>query len=164
MGEEANLIGYKKVIDHLNEVWQAEFTAANQLVLDAEMLKHWGFPDLAWRVRQHSIGSLRHAEAMLGRILFLGGPPPRLTGTLASLAGQCAKEQVENALALARMAAPCLHQAIKLAAEARDDQSRNLLEAILADREAQVDWLAVQLYMIRELGIEHYRATYGGLG
>lgn len=150
--------GNKKVIGYLNEVLKAELTAINQYFLHAEMLNNWGYQKLYQYARKESIEEMRHAEAVLERILFLDGVPT-MTETFALRVGKSVKEQFQNDLQLELEALPRLNDAIKAATEAQDNGSRDLFEKILVDEEEHVDWLEAQLHMIAEVGVDNYLAT-----
>ena len=150
--------GNDKVIGYLNEVLKAELTAINQYFLHAEMLNNWGYQKLYQYARKESIEEMRHAEAVLERILFLDGVPT-MTETFALRIGKTVKEQFENDLQLEMEALPRLNHAIEAATEAKDNGSRELFEKILVDEEEHVDWLEAQLYMIAEVGADNYLAT-----
>jgi bacterioferritin len=48
------------------------------------------------------------------------------------------------------------NDAIKVAAEAGDNTSRELFERLLKDEEEHVDFLETQLHLIKEVGYERY--------
>jgi bacterioferritin len=149
--------GNERVVDYLNEVLKAELTAINQYFLHAEMLENWGYHRLADYTRKESIDEMRHAEALMERILFLEGMP--IMSELFQLRiGQNVKSQLENDLAVELEAIPRLNSAIKTAVEVGDNASRDLFEKILTDEEHHVDWLEAQLHMIREIGLDNYLA------
>ena len=149
--------GNERVIAYLNEVLKAELTAINQYFLHAEMMENWGYHRLADYTRKESIDEMRHAEALMERILFLEGMP--IMSELFQLRiGQNVKSQLENDLAVELEAIPRLNSAIKTAVEVGDNASRDLFEKILTDEEHHVDWLEAQLHMIREIGLDNYLA------
>jgi bacterioferritin len=53
---------------------------------------------------------------------------------------------------------PRLNKGIELARAQGDNGTRSLLETILKDEEAHVDWLEAQLGMIKEMGVQNYLA------
>src|SRR5690349_24896162 len=67
--------GNPKVIDELNKALREELTAINQYFLHAEMCENWGYNKLADHIKKQSIGEMKHAEALMERILFLDGVP-----------------------------------------------------------------------------------------
>ena len=149
--------GNDKVIAHLQEVLKAELTAINQYFLHDEMMENWGYERLAKITRKESIEEMRHAEALIERILYLDGAP-NMTELFPLRIGTNVKQQLENDLAVEYEAVPRLNKAINTAVEAGDNGSRDLFEKILVDEEHHVDFLEAQLHMIQEMGYENYVA------
>ncbi len=149
--------GDPKVIDALNEILTGELTAINQYFLHARMCKNWGYERIAKKVWAESIDEMKHAQEVTDRILFLEGIPNlQKLGKLNI--GETVPEQFEADLKLEYTALNNLKNAIKIADEARDYTSRDLFEKILADEEGHVDWLEMQLNLIKELGKAQYLA------
>jgi bacterioferritin len=67
--------GSPKVIEELNKALREELTAINQYFLHAEMCENWGYERLSEYIKMQSIGEMKHAEALMERILFLDGSP-----------------------------------------------------------------------------------------
>jgi bacterioferritin len=155
--------GSEKVIACLQEVLRAELTAINQYFLHAEMMENWGYEKLAKITRKESIEEMRHAEALIERILYLDGAP-NMTELLPLRIGGNVKEQFENDLALELEALPRLNKAINVAVAEHDNGSRDLFEKILVDEEHHVDFLEAQLHQIQEMGYENYLTTLTGEG
>ena len=51
------------------------------------------------------------------------------------------------------------NEAVQIAAENKDNGSRDLFVQLLKDEEEHVDWLEAQLHLIQELGYERYLTT-----
>jgi bacterioferritin len=51
---------------------------------------------------------------------------------------------------------------IKLAVDLGDNGTRELLDSILKDEEAHVDWLESQGEQIQQMGLQNYLATQAG--
>lgn len=149
--------GNEKILAHLQECLKAELTAINQYFLHAEMMENWGYKKLSSYTRKESIDEMKHAEALLERMLYLDGSP-NMTELFPLKIGQNVKAQFENDLALELAAVPRLNGAIKTAVEVGDNGSRELFEKILIDEEHHVDWLEAQLHIIAEIGFENYLA------
>ncbi|GIU80856.1 MAG: bacterioferritin [Bryobacteraceae bacterium] len=149
--------GDPKVLEYLQEVLTAELTAINQYFLHAEMLENWGYERLAKITKKESIEEMRHAEALLHRMLYLDGTP-NMARLFDLHIGQNVKQMFENDLELEYQAVPRLNRAINAAVEAGDNGSRDLFESILKDEEHHIDFLEAQLHMIQEMGYENYLA------
>jgi bacterioferritin len=145
------------MVEILNEVLTAELTAINQYFIHAKMCGNWGFKRLQKLVRAESIDEMRHAEQIIDRILFLEGLPN--LQRLAKLnVGETVEEQFKADLALEYVAIERLNRGIKLAREAGDNGTREMLEKILVSEEEHTDWLETQLETIRQIGTPNYLA------
>ncbi|HND30273.1 MAG TPA: bacterioferritin [Myxococcota bacterium] len=145
------------MVEILNEVLTAELTAINQYFIHAKMCGNWGFKCLQKLVRAESIDEMRHAEQIIDRILFLEGLPN--LQRLAKLnVGETVEEQFKADLALEYVAIERLNRGIKLAREAGDNGTREMLEKILISEEEHTDWLETQLETIRQIGMPNYLA------
>ncbi len=153
--------GDAQVIADLNEVLKAELTAINQYFLHAEMMENWGYHRLSELTKKESIDEMKHAEALIERILFLEGTP--IMNELFPLRiGQDVQQQLENDLALELEAVQRLNRCIANATRAGDHGSKALLEQILQDEEEHIDFLEAQLDQIRQMGIQNYLAQQMG--
>ena len=146
--------GNDKVIAELNEALREELTAINQYFIHAEMCHNWGYHKLGGYIRKQSIDEMKHAEALIERILFLDGTPKM--EHLDLKVGSTVREQIEADLALEVNAVAMYNKAIKTSRDLGDDQSRELFSTLLKDEEAHVDWLEAQVHLIKEIGYERY--------
>ena len=149
--------GDPKVIAHLNKVLRNELTAINQYFLHSRMFDNWGLDKLAGHSQHESVDEMKHADALIKRILFLEGLP-NLQDLDKLLIGETVVEILECDLALERNAHPDLKAAIADCETAGDYVSRELFEDILGSEEEHIDWLETQLEAIRQIGAEHYLA------
>jgi bacterioferritin len=147
--------GNPKVIAALNEALKEELTAINQYFLHAEMCENWNFSRLGNFIKKQSIDEMKHAEALIERILFLDATP-NLTELMQLSVGKNVKEQLESDLKLEIGAVAFYNDAIRIAREEGDNASRELFERLLKDEEEHVDWLEAQVYQIQEIGYERY--------
>jgi bacterioferritin len=147
--------GDPKVIEILNDILTSELTAINQYFIHHKMCENWGYSKLAANKRAESIEEMKHADAVIARVLFLDGVPnmQRLSPVRV---GQDPIEQHRLDLALELDAVARLNTAIALAVEKGDNGTRELLEGILKDEEAGIDWLEAQLHQVDQLGVENY--------
>jgi bacterioferritin len=147
--------GNPKVIAGLNEALHEELVAINQYFLHAEMCENWNYTRLSAHIKKESIDEMKHAEALIERILFLDGIP-KLTEPMTLSVGANVKDQLEGDLKLEIEAVAMYNRLIELARTEHDNASRELFERLLKDEEGHVDWLEAQVHQIRELGYERY--------
>jgi len=149
--------GNQKLIDALNVILTAELTAINQYFIHARMCEKWGYLRLAEVNREESIGEMRDADDLIGRILDLDGVPNMLpTGRLK--VGRTAVEQFKSDLEMEAAAVARLNKAITLAAEVGDNRTREMLEKILAGEDKHLNWLETQLDLVERVGEQNYLA------
>ena len=147
--------GDKKVIEQLNEALRDELTAINQYFLHAEMSENWGYKKYSKYIKKQSIDEMKHAEALIERILFLDGTPS-MTETLDINVGANVRAQIESDLKLELNAVEMYNKAIEVARVEGDNASRELFERLLKDEEDHVDWLEAQVHQMKEIGYERY--------
>jgi bacterioferritin len=149
--------GDTEIIEVLNAVLTSELTAINQYFIHAKMCKNWGYPVLAKKKHSESIEEMKHADAVIDRILFLDGVPNMQRYNPVAV-GEDAVEQHKVDLALEMDAIKRLNDAITLCASKGDGGTRDMLEKILHDEEEGIDWLEAQLHLIDEIGKANYLA------
>ena len=152
--------GSQKVIAELNKALREELTAINQYFLHAEMCENWGYEKLSEYIKKQSIGEMKHAEALIERILFLDGIPAMEPMKLT--VGANVKEMIQSDLDLEIAAVKEYNAAVQVAVAEKDNGSRDLLVALLKDEEDHVDWLEAQMHQIKELGYERYLSMQMG--
>lgn len=153
--------GATKVQAKLNDLLAEELTAINQYMVHSEMAANWGYAELHKAIEKQAMEEMRHAEWLIGRILYLEGSP-----TVSKLnpirIGQAVKEMIVSDYEAELMAVKHYNAAIKLAAEAGDNGTRDLLTKILKMEEGHVDWAEAQLDQIAQMGLEKYLANQVG--
>ena len=149
--------GHADVINLLNEVLTAELTAINQYFIHARMCQNWGYERLWKKLREESIGEMRHADRLIARILYLEGVPNVQRLGKVNV-GQTVPEQLRLDLDLERAAVTALNHGIERCRSLSDNGSRDLLEEILVSEEDHIDWIEAQLELIRQAGEANYLA------
>lgn len=147
--------GDKQILDLLNDVLTAELTAINQYFVHAKMMKNWGYDRLAAKEREESIDEMKHADAVIERILFLDGVPNMQRLSKVNV-GETVKEQLELDLQEEYRARQRLNDGVKLCRDLGDGGTKDLLEKILVSEEEHIDWIETQLELMRQVGEANY--------
>jgi bacterioferritin len=134
-----------------------ELTAINEYMVHSEMCANWGFERLHKAAEKRAIDEMKHAEKLIGRILFLEGTP--IVSNLKEIhIGADVAAQLKNDRSAEVGAIKAYNDAILQAAELGDNGTREMLEDILEDEEAHIDWLEAQLDQIKQMGVQTYLA------
>jgi bacterioferritin len=147
--------GNEKIVERLNALLADELTAISQYMVHSEMCANWGYERLHKAVEKRAIDEMKHAEKLIGRVIFLEGKP--IVSDLNKInIGPEVEAQIKNDWAAEDGAVKAYNDGIRLAAEVGDNGTRELLESILKDEEAHIDWLEAQLDQIKQMGIQNY--------
>jgi len=153
--------GDDKLIQALNGLLADELTSINQYVVHGEMAENWGYGKLKKFVGGRAIAEMKHAEKLIERILFLEGTP--VVGELNKIhIGADVPKQCANDLASEMTAVAGYNSAIKLAIDAGDNATREILEGILKDEDAHVDEIEAKLDQIKQMGIQNFLSIQTG--
>ena len=147
--------GNEQILETLNTLLADELTAINQYMVHSEMCADWGYERLHEGIEQRAITEMRHAEKLIGRIIFLEGKPTVSQLNKISIGAQV-EAQHRNDLVAELGAVKAYNAGIQLAVDVGDNGTRELLESILKDEEEHVDWLETQLDQIEQMGVQNY--------
>ncbi len=150
--------GNEKVLETLNGLLREELTAISQYMVHAEMYEDWGYSKLGEAEEHSAIQEMKHAEKLISRILFLEGRPI-VSELNPILIGKTVDEMLKNDLALETDAVKLYNDAIKLVIAEKDNGTKELLDAILADEEGHVDFFEEQLGQIEQMTLPFYLST-----
>jgi len=145
------------VIEALNGLIATEMVAVNQYFLHAKILESRGLARLAKHLRDDSLDEMRDLEALMDRVLFLGGLP-NLQYLEAFQVGESVTEQLRLAFELERSVVGQLKDALAVCLTAGDEGSAELVRPMVPSEENQLDWLRTQLDLIESLGEANYLA------
>lgn len=151
--------GESEVLDLLNELLTSELTAINQYFIHYKMCANQGYKALAQKKREESIEEMKHADAVIERILYLDGIP-NMQRMNPVRVGEEPIEMNKLDLALEVEAVERLHRGINLTWAKNDHGTRDLLEKILKEEEESIDWLETQASVVKDIGREHYLAQH----
>jgi len=147
--------GNEKIIAVLNDFLADELTAISQYMVHSEMCANWGYDKLHQAVKKRAIGEMKHAEKLIGRILFLEGQP--VVSNLKKMdIGATVEAQLKHDLDAEAGAIQAYNDGIRLCLEVGDSGSRELIEDNLEDEEEHLDWLETQLDQINQMGPQNY--------
>ena len=147
--------GHEKILEVLNELLADELTAINQYMVHSEMCDDWMYAKLHGKIEERAIQEMKHAETLIGRILFLEGTPV-VSNLKKIVIGADVKTQFDNDHAAEVIAIDGYNAAIKLAVELGDNGTRKMLEGILEEEEDHIDWIEAQIEQIEQMGYERY--------
>ncbi|HNY79156.1 MAG: bacterioferritin [Sedimentisphaerales bacterium] len=147
--------GNEKVIAALDARLADELTAINQYMVHSEMCENWGYGRLHEAIQKRAIAEMKHAEKLIERILFLEGKPTVSKLNKISI-GDNVEKQLKNDWKAEETAIKDYNANIRLAGDAGDHGTRELLVSILRDEEEHIDWIEVQLDQIKQIGFQNY--------
>jgi bacterioferritin len=153
--------GQEKIWALLNELLASELTAISQYMVHSEMDASWGYDKLHEMVEKRAITEMKHAETLIGRILFLEGQPVVSNLNQMHIGADVAK-QLQNDRGAEFEAIRDYNAGSKLAAELGDYGTHQLLNSILKDEEAHIDEVEEQLDLISQMGLQNYLAQQLG--
>src|SRR2546428_3031895 len=147
--------GDRQVITLPNASLRPDLPGVNHSSPHARLCHHWGYGRLYERVRKESIEEMKHADELIERILYLEGMPNVQRYGKVNV-GQTVPEQFQLDLQLEYDAVKRLNEGIEACRTAGDNGTRTLLELILHEEEAHVDWLETQQETIKQIGAGTY--------
>ena len=130
--------GNKKLIETLNSLLADELTAISQYMVHSGMCENWGYTKLHDHFEKRAIDEMKHAEKLIGRILFLEGTPI-VSKLLDMHIGPEVPSQLENDHIAEEGAIKAYNAAIVVAGEVTDFATRQMLEEILKDEDGHID-------------------------
>jgi bacterioferritin len=150
--------GDLKILEALNSLLARELTVVSQYMVHAEMCDNWGYIKLHDTIQKRAVTEMKHAETLIGRILFLQGAP--IVSELekmhigADVPKMFASDHTAELDAIKRY-----NEAIKLCGDLKDFATREILEHILSDEDGHVDNIEEAQDQITQMGVQMYLTT-----
>ncbi|MEL7626674.1 MAG: bacterioferritin [Anaerolineaceae bacterium] len=150
-----------EIIDSLNFLLKDELTAINQYFVHAEICEGWGYGPLGDVIEKRSIAEMKHAEALIARIIFLEGKP--IVSELNPLhIADDVESMFKNDHAAEKTAIDGYNKVIRQVADLGDNGTKKFLENILKDEEDHIDYIEEVLDQITQMGIQNFLTTVTG--
>jgi bacterioferritin len=150
--------GDPKIIDTLNSLLADELTAINQYMVHSEMCENWGYDKLGEVIEKRAVQEMKHAERLIGRILFLEGIP--IVSELRKMhIGEDVPKMFASDHVLEADAIKAYNAGIGLCGELQDYATREILESILNDEDAHIDGIEEVQDEINQMGIQVFLST-----
>ena len=147
--------GNPEVIDYLNMLIGGELAARDQYLIHSRMYDDWGLNKIYERIDHEMQEEASHADAIIRRVLFLGGTPNMERDSIDVGTDVCSCLKAD--LALEYHVREKLAQGIQLCEEKGDYISRDMLRQQLSDTEEDhTYWLEKQLRLIELIGLQNY--------
>jgi bacterioferritin len=153
--------GNAKVKTALDEILAAELGAISTYFVNARLLANWGYGTLAAKAHEESMAEMRHAEALVDRIIYLEGVP-NMNKMGRVKAGSTVPAQLATTLELERAQVARIVDAVSVCRDEGDDGTRLVLEPMITAGEESIDWIETQLSLIEKLGEANYLAQQLG--
>jgi len=150
--------GDPKLLATLNSLLADELTAINQYMVHSEMAEAWGYKKLHEAFEKRAIDEMKHAETLIGRILFLEGSPT-VSKLNKMMIGADVPKQLAGDRGLEMGAVKAYNEAIILAGEVKDFATRQILEKILADEDRHIDQIEEMQDQIQQMSLQIFLST-----
>ena len=150
--------GDPKVIETLNSLLARELTVVNQYMVHAELCENWGYDKLHEAIQKRAVTEMKHAESLIGRILFLEGIP--IVSELEKMhIGADVPKMFANDHEAELDAVKRYNAGIQICGDAKDYATREILERILRDEDDHVDNIEEVQDQIAQMGIQMFLST-----
>jgi bacterioferritin len=150
--------GDKKVIETLNALLGRELTVVNQYIVHAEVCDNWGYAKLHDALHKRAVVEMKHAEKLIGRIIFLEGIP--VVSELEKLhIGADIPKMFANDHEAEIDASNRYNAGILVCGDAKDFVTRELLEDILGEEDGHIDDIEKVQDQIQQMGLPQFLST-----
>jgi bacterioferritin len=119
------------------------------------MCENWGYERLHHEVSKRSFDEMKDAEELIEHILYLEGVPNmQRLGTVR--VGETVPEQFKADLGSEREMLKLLTDSVTHCAKVGDFTTRHMLEDMVKDVDAHINWIETQQELIEQVGLENY--------
>lgn len=147
--------GNPQIIDYFIQLLRGELAARDQYFVHSRTYEDMGLAKLYERLNHEMQEETQHADALLRRILFLGGRPDMRP--TAFTPGLTVPEMLQKDLDTEYEVRAALQQGMALCESVRDYVSRDVLLVQLIDTEEDhAYWLEKQIGLIDKVGLPNY--------
>jgi bacterioferritin len=150
--------GSPEVITVLNSLLAHELTAVSQYMVHSEMCENWDYDKLGDSIQKRAIQEMKHAEKLIGRIIFLEGIP--IVSQLGKFhIGADVPKMFASDRLLEEEAIKGYNEGIVICGEAKDFATREILEHILNEEDEHIDKIEAVQDQIGQMGIQIFLST-----
>ena len=150
--------GTKEVIEALNSLLADELTAISQYMVHSEMCDNWGYGKLHETIQKRAVDEMKHAEKLIGRIVFLEGIP--VVSDLNKIyIGADVPKMFANDHNAESGAIKAYNSAILVCGDAKDYATREILESILNDEDRHIDDIEAVQDQIAQMSLQVFLST-----
>ena len=147
--------GDKKVIETLNALLARELTVVSQYMVHTEVCDNWGYSKLHDAIQKRAKVEMKHAEMLIGRIIFLEGNP--VVSELEKMhIGRDIPQMFANDHEAEIDASKRYNAGIIVCGNAQDYATREILEHILGEEDEHIDSIEMVLDQIKQMGIQQF--------
>ena len=150
--------GNEKIIATLNHLLADELTAISQYMVHSEMCDNWGYGRLHETIQKRAVEEMKHAEKLIGRIIFLDGTP--IVSKLRKMnIGSDVPKMFSSDHGLEDGAIKAYNAGIVVCGQAQDYATREILEHILNDEDRHIDGIEEVQDEISQMGLQVFLST-----
>jgi len=144
-----------RIIEVLTQVYTAEISAVGIYMDQHARMKDQGLNKFADQLEKDAVQEMKHAEALMDRIHYVGGPVKYEKHEVPDVQMNSALDMIKVNIALEERAIKRLSEGIRMCFEDGDHGTRLLLEKILVDEETHLG----EYESLRDL-VEQYGNNY----
>ena len=152
--------GDLRIIADMNERIKEELGAINQYSIHRAIMGNWNYSGFVAYIQERISDEVNHYNLLLDRICLLGGFPD--VGVVNVNPADMVDGMLLNDGAAELDAIAKYNQTIRLCVEVGDDDTRRLIETILADETDHAKDISAQLTQIAQMGLQNYLSLQTG--